>query len=149
MAFLRNLLLLVILVVFMAVWVMLPWPGAVALALLLAGWLIFTRRGRQTSSVASVGISTLSQRLGSSAVIVVGIAGVVGVLVALLAMAEGYSETLRATGSADTAIVMRGASAAEVASGLDHDSTTLIPQAPGVARDAKGEPLASTEIVVA
>ncbi len=43
--------------------------------------------------------------------IVVGIAGVVGVLVALLAMAEGYSETLRKTGGTDTAIVMRGASA--------------------------------------
>jgi putative ABC transport system permease protein len=149
MAFLRNLLLLLVLVVFLSVWVMLPWPGAVVLALLLAGWLLLTRRGRQAMSVASVGISTLTQRLGSSAVIVVGIAGVVGVLVALLAMAEGYSETLRATGSADTAIILRGASAAEVASGLDHDSTTLIPQAPGVARDAKGEPLASTEIVVA
>jgi putative ABC transport system permease protein len=149
MAFLRNLLLLLVLVVFLSVWVMLPWPGAVVLALLLAGWLLLTRRGRQAMSVASVGISTLTQRLGSSAVIVVGIAGVVGVLVALLAMAEGYSETLRATGSADTAIILRGASAAEVASGLDHDSTTLIPQAPGVARDAKGEPLASTELVVA
>jgi len=149
MAFLRNLLLLLVLVVFLSVWVMLPWPGAVVLALLLAGWLLLARRGRQAMSVASVGISTLTQRLGSSAVIVVGIAGVVGVLVALLAMAEGYSETLRATGSADTAIILRGASAAEVASGLDHDSTTLIPQAPGVARDAKGEPLASTEIVVA
>ena len=68
-------------------------------------WLALTRRGRQARSVAGVGISTLRQRLGSSAVIVVGIAGVVGVLVALLAMAEGYAETLRKTGSADTAIV--------------------------------------------
>ncbi|HJV59724.1 MAG TPA: ABC transporter permease [Albitalea sp.] len=149
MNLLRNLVLLLILLVFLAAWVMLPWPGAVVLALLLAAWLALTRRGRQATSVASVGISTLRQRLGSSAVIVVGIAGVVGVLVALLAMAQGYSDTLRATGSLDTAIVMRGASAAEVASGLDHDSTTLIPQAPGVARDAKGEPLASTELVVA
>jgi putative ABC transport system permease protein len=99
--------------------------------------------------VANVGISTLRQRLGSSAVIVVGIAGVVGVLVAMLAMAEGYSETLRKTGSNDTAIVMRGASASEVMSGLDHDSVVLIPQAPGIARDAKGEPIASAELVVA
>src|SRR5216110_1691609 len=102
MAFLRNLLLLLLLIVVMAVWVMLPWPGALLLAVLLAAWLVLTRRGRQASSVASVGIT-----------------GVVGVLVALLAMAEGYSETLRKTGSADTAIVMRGASASEVMSGLD------------------------------
>jgi len=149
MNFLRNLGLLVLLVVVLGAWVMLPWPGAVLLAVLLAAWLFLTRRGGQARSVASVGISTLTQRLGSSAVIVVGIAGVVGVLVALLAMAEGYSQTLRATGSADTAIVMRGASASEVMSGLDHDSVTLIPQAPGIARDAKGEPLASPELVVA
>jgi putative ABC transport system permease protein len=144
-----NVLLFVFLLVVLAAWVMLPWPAAVVLALLLAAWLLLTRRGRQTRSVASVGISTLSQRLGASAVIVVGIAGVVGVLVALLAMAEGYAETLRKTGGTDTAIVMRGASAAEVASVLDRDSTTQIAQAAGVARDAKGEPIASSELVVA
>jgi putative ABC transport system permease protein len=149
MVFVSNLLLTLLLAVFLAVWVVLPWPGAVLLLALLGLWMAFTRRGRQAASVAGVGLSTLRQRLGSSAVIVVGIAGVVGVLVALLAMAEGYSETLRATGSEDTAIVMRGASASEVASGLDHDSVTLIPQAPGVARDPKGEPLASPELVVA
>jgi len=146
---LMNVLLFVFLLVVLAAWVMLPWPAAVVLALLLAAWLLLTRRGSQTRSVASVGISTLSQRLGASAVIVVGIAGVVGVLVALLAMAEGYAETLRKTGGTDTAIVMRGASAAEVASVLDRDSTTQIAQAAGVARDAKGEPIASSELVVA
>src|SRR6185369_8727321 len=149
MGFLINLLLLVLLVVALAAWVMLPWQGALLLAVLLAGWLMLTRRGAQARSVAQVGISTLGQRLGSSAVIVVGIAGVVGVLVALLAMAEGYSETLRKTGSADTAIVMRGASASEVMSVLGRDSVTLIPQAPGVARNDKGEPIASSELVVA
>src|SRR5882724_3716731 len=133
----------------MGAWVMLPWPGAVLLALLLAVWLLVTRRGGQARSVAGVGISTLSQRLGASAVIVVGIAGVVGVLVALLAMAEGYSETLRKTGATDTAIVMRGASASEVASVLDRDSVTLIQQSSGIARNDKGEPIASSELVVA
>ena len=149
MGVLRNIGLLLFLVVVMIGWVMLPWPGAVLLALLVAAWLSLTRRGRQTSSVAMVGISTLRQRLGSSAVIVVGIAGVVGVLVALLSMAEGYAETLRKTGGLDTAIVLRGASASEVMSGLDLDSITQIAQAAGIARDAKGEPLASPELVVA
>lgn len=149
MAFLVYLLLCIVLAVALGVWVVLPWQGAVLAALLFAAWLMLTRRGRQATSVASVGVSTLSQRLGSAAVIVVGIAGVVGVLVALLAMAQGYSETLRNTGSVDTAIVMRGASASEVMSGLDRDSIVLIPQAPGVARDAKGQPAASPELVVA
>ena len=149
MRFLMNFLLLVLLVVVLAAWVMLPWPGAIVLALLIAAWLVLTRRGRQAASVASVGISTLKQRLGSSAVIVVGIAGVVGVLVALLAMAEGYSETLKKTGGIDTAIVMRGASASEVMSVLERESIVQISQAPGIARNAKGEPIVSDEIVVA
>jgi putative ABC transport system permease protein len=149
MRFLMNFLLLVLLVVVLGVWVMLPWPGAVLLALLIAAWLLLTRRGRQAASVANVGISTLRQRLGSSAVIVVGIAGVVGVLVALLAMAEGYSETLRKTGGTDTAIVMRGASASEVMSVLERESVVEIAQAPGIARNAKGEAIVSDEIVVA
>ena len=149
MRFLMNFLLLVLLVAVLWAWVMLPWPGAVLLALLIAAWLLLTRRGRQAASVANVGISTLRQRLGSSAVIVVGIAGVVGVLVALLAMAEGYSETLRKTGGTDTAIVMRGASASEVMSVLERESVVQIAQAPGIARNAKGEAIVSDEIVVA
>ena len=144
-----NVGLFVFLLAVLAAWVMLPWFGALALAVLGALWLVLTRRGRQTLSVANVGISTLGQRLGSSAVIVVGIAGVVGVLVALLAMAEGYSETLRKTGGTDTAIVMRGGSSAEVTSVLDRDSAVQIAQAPGIARDAKGDPIASSELVVA
>jgi len=121
----------------------------VLLAVILGIWMLLTRQGRQAVSVTAVGISTLKQRLGMSSVIVVGIAGVVAVLVALLAMGDGYSETLRKTGSADTAIVMRGASASEVMSVLDRGSVTLIPQAPGIAKDAKGAPIASPELVVA
>jgi putative ABC transport system permease protein len=149
MKFLKNLGLVLLLALVLAAWVMLPWFGALALAVLLALWMLLTRRGAQARSVTSVGVSTLPQRLGSSAVIVVGIAGVVGVLVALLAMAEGYAETLRKSGSEDTAIVLRGASAAEVASVMSREDITQIAQAPGVAKSAKGEPLVSAETVVA
>lgn len=146
---LRNLLLLLLVIIAVAAWTTLPWQGALALVVLLALWLAFGRRGRQAALVTAVGISTLRQRLGASAVIVVGIAGVVGVLVALLAMAEGYGETLRKTGGRNTAIVMRGGSASEVMSVLDPESVTLIPTAPGIARDANGVALATSEIVVA
>ncbi len=149
MSWLINVALVLILLLATAGWVLLPWPGVLALTVLLAAWLLLTRRGGQARSVAGVGVSTLRERIGSSSVIVIGIAGVVGVLVSLLAMAEGYSETLRKTGDADTAIVMRGASASEVMSVLDRDSVTLIPQAAGIARDDKGEPIASPELVVA
>jgi len=144
-----NVLLFVFLLAVMAAWVMLPWFAALGLAVLLAAWLLLTRRGRQTMSVASVGISTLGQRLGSAAVIVVGIAGVVGVLVALLSMAEGYAQTLRKTGGTDTALVMRGGSASEVTSGLGREDVVQIAQAAGIARNDKGMPIASDELVVA
>jgi putative ABC transport system permease protein len=71
------------------------------------------------------------------------------VLVALLAMAEGYAQTLRNSGSPDTAIVMRGASAAEVTSSLSREDVVQIDQAPGIARNEKGEPIVSAETVVA
>jgi putative ABC transport system permease protein len=132
-----------------AAWLLMPWFAALGVAAALALWMGLTRRGRQARSVAEVGLSTLPQRLGSSLVIVIGIAGVVAVLVALLAMAEGYRATLRASGSTDTAIVLRGGSAAEVMSVLSNENATVIGDTAGIARDADGEPLASPELVVA
>jgi len=93
--FMIGLGLVVLLVVALAIWVKLTWPLVLAAAALFAVWMALTRQGRQAASVTAVGVSTLRQRLGSSSVIVIGIAGVVGVLVALLAMGEGYAETLR------------------------------------------------------
>ena len=146
--FLFGLGLFAIAVVWLIVWTMLPWFVILALVIVLALWLAFTRSGRQTSSVTGVGLSTLKQRLGSSSVIVFGIAGVVGVLVALLAMGEGFSATLRQTGNDDTAIVLRGGSQAELNSGLTRDNIDHIELASGIAKDAKGDPIASAELVV-
>jgi putative ABC transport system permease protein len=99
--------------------------------------------------VTKVGIGTLRDRLGSSLVIVIGIAGVVGVLVALLAMGEGLQATLNSGGRNDTAIVLRGGSVSESQSVLVRDDVDAVEQAAGVARDASGKPMASAELVVA
>jgi putative ABC transport system permease protein len=119
-----------------------------ALLALLALWLAVTRLGLQTWSVTQVGILTIPQRLGSSLVVVVGIAGVVGVLVAVLAMGAGFEATLKETGNLDTAIVLRAGAQTELNSVLDHDSATLIEQLPQVLRNAQGQPIASPELVV-
>ncbi|MGS1077858.1 ABC transporter permease [Pseudoxanthomonas beigongshangi] len=148
-SFLRGLGLFLLVIVGIGAWLALPWPFLLGLVVIFLAWMFFTRRGRQTGSVTQVGLSTLGQRIGSSSVIVIGIAGVVAVLVALLAMAEGYRETLRKSGGEDSAIVLRGASAAEVMSTLMHDSVNVIGQAPGIARDAQGRALVSPELVVA
>ncbi|HKV66439.1 MAG TPA: ABC transporter permease, partial [Rhodanobacteraceae bacterium] len=92
--FLFGLGLAAIVIVWLVVWTALPWFVVLALAILLALWLLAARTGRRTLSVTRVGMSTLTQRLGSTAVIVIGIAGVVGVLVALLAMGDGLTATL-------------------------------------------------------
>ncbi|THD06899.1 ABC transporter permease [Rhodanobacter lindaniclasticus] len=147
--FLFNLGLVLLVILALLVWIRLPWIGVVALALLFALWLALSRSGRQAASVTVVGVSTIRQRAGSSSVIVIGIAGVVAVLVALLAMGEGLTATLASGGRSDTAIVLRGGAAAESASVLLRDDVLAVEQAPGVARDAAGKPAMSAELVVA
>ena len=146
--FLINLGLLLLVVVALMAWTALPWFGVAALAVVLALWMALTRSGRQAGSVTAVGVGTLRQRLGSSSVIVVGIAGVVGVLVALLAMGQGFQATLQSGGRDDTAIVLRGGSVSEAQSVLTRDDIVAVEQAPGIARGSDGKPLASAELVV-
>ncbi|MGH8233479.1 MAG: ABC transporter permease [Rhodanobacteraceae bacterium] len=146
--FLSGLVVFAVVIAWLVVWTVLPWPVILGLAVLLALWLGFTRGGRRTLSVTRVGLSTLTERLGSAAVIVIGIAGVVGVLVALLAMGDGLTATLQQTGSNDTAIVLRGGSGSESNSVLSRDQIDVIENAPGVAKDAQDKPVASAELVV-
>ena len=129
--------------------VLLPAWGILAAVLLLVAWLALARTGRQALSATRVAVSTIPQRLGSASVVVIGIAGVVGVLVALFAMAEGFRATLQQTGSDDTAIVLRAGSQTEVNSVVDHDAAVIVAQEPQVMRDAQGRPVASPEILTA
>jgi len=127
---------------------LLPWWLLLMGLLLLAVWMMSTRVGQQAWSVTRVGVSTIPQRLGAASVVVVGIAGVVGVLVALLAMGAGFEATLKQSGTDDTAIVMRSGAQAELNSVLEHDAATLVSQAPQVLRDAQQRTIASPELVV-
>lgn len=148
-AMLQGLALGTVVLVGLVAWIALPWPVLLALAIAFSLWMLGTRSGRQAGSVTRVGVSTLPQRLGASSVVVVGIAGVVAVLVALLAMAEGYRQTVASTGDDSTAIVLRGGSGAEVLSVLSRDNLVTVTQTPQVARNAGNVPLASAELVVA
>ena len=147
-SFLSGLGMLLVILLSVALWVMLPWQGLLALLIILVLWMVLTRIGRQAASVTWVGMSTLGQRLGSSSVIMVGIAGVVGVLVALLAMGDGLQKTLKSTGDAETAIVLRGGASTELSSGISREHANLISQAAGILRDAEGKPITSAELVV-
>ncbi len=103
---------------------------------------------KQTLSITWLGLRSIPERLGPSFVIIVGLAGVVAVFTALLAMAAGFQSTLKSTGRADVALVLRGGSQAELNSGLSREQATLIKEAPGVREGVDGLPLASAEMVV-
>jgi putative ABC transport system permease protein len=100
---------------------------------------------RQIGAVTAMNFKSLPHRVGTSIVIVIGIAGVVGVLVSVLAMSTGMLETMEHSGRDDRAIVLRNGSASENGSALGRDAARLIEDAPGVKRDAAGKPIASAE----
>jgi putative ABC transport system permease protein len=78
---------------------------------------------------------------------VAGIALVVAVFIAVLAMATGFRTTLRATGRTDNAIITQKGSQSELTSGIPLEQANVIMVDSRVARDAAG-PLASPEVVV-
>jgi putative ABC transport system permease protein len=103
---------------------------------------------RQIFAVTGVNIRSIRQRLGSSSVAIVGIAGVVLVFVAVLSIAEGVNATMKASGDPTTVLILRAGSDTEMTSGLGGDSTRIIQDAPGIARDSSGAPLTSPELFV-
>ena len=137
---------ILVLLVGLGVWIALPWPGVVAVAVAVLLWLLLTRSGRLALAATRIGIASLPQRWGASSVVVVGIAGVVGVLVAMLAMSEGFQATLNSTGDESTAIVLRGGSQAETNSVITRDQVPLLSTLPGVAKDERGRALISPEL---
>lgn len=103
---------------------------------------------KQILSITLLGLRSIPERLGASLVIVVGLAGVVAVFTALLAMAAGFKSTLESAGRPDVAIVLRGGSQVELNSGISRDQGAIIKQAPGILKAPDGQPLASAEMVV-
>ncbi|KAA8918597.1 hypothetical protein CEK64_16860 [Xanthomonas sontii] len=146
MQWLWNVLAIAALALGLGIWIALPWFLVLALVAVLAVLLLVTRSGRLSLAAARIGIASLPQRWGASSVIVVGIAGVVGVLVAMLAMGQGFQATLDSTGDDTTAIVLRGGSQAETNSVITRDQVPLIASLAGVARGADNRPLVSPEL---
>lgn len=131
----------------LTLWLKVPW------LVLFAGlpclvWLATTRTGRQALAITATGLSTIGDRIGATSVVVVGIAGVVGVMVSLLAMASGFEATLHQAGSRDSVIFLRAGANAELSSSIDRDTAKLAEQLPGILRNAQDIPVASPEVVV-
>ena len=93
-------------------------------------------------------IRSLLRRPVSSAMTTLGVALVVGVFIAMLALANGFRMALIRTGSPDNVVVLRKGADSELSSGISRDNAAIISALPEVARDAGGRPLASPEVFV-
>jgi putative ABC transport system permease protein len=102
----------------------------------------------QALAITGINVRSIPERWASSLVIVIGLAGVVAVFTALLAMATGFESTLKATGRNDVALVLRGGSNAELNSAFGPDATDLIKLEPGIRAGADGKPLVAAEMMV-
>ena len=102
---------------------------------------------KQTVSITWMSLKGVPGRLGSTITAVVGVAGVVAVLVAVLSIAAGFRATLEGSGRPDVALVMRSGSQSEMNSILMREDVRLVQDAPQVRR-MEGEPAASAELFV-
>lgn len=101
----------------------------------------------QIIAVVTYNLRTLPQRRGSALTTAIGIAGVVIVLIGVLAIAAGFQRALSAGGARDVAIVMRSGADTEMNSSLTRDEVRIISDAPGIARSS-AKPLAAAEMFV-
>jgi len=91
---------------------------------------------------------SVKARWSSAIVAVVGIAGTVGVFVAMLSLARGFKATLVSSGSEDNAIIMRAGATSEMTGGVTIDTVKIIQDKPGIAKGADGSPLVTPEVVL-
>src|ERR1700752_1848168 len=102
----------------------------------------------QIFQITLVNLWTIPQRLGTSLVVAVGSAGVVGVLVSVRPMSEAFRHTLASTGRTSRVIMLRAGSDAEMSSNIGREDSTILGNLAGVARTPEGAPLASAELVL-
>ena len=98
--------------------------------------------------VTKMNILSLPARLWMSLAAIFAVAVVVAVLLSFLAMANGFAKTLEGAGSDATAIVTRSGSNSELNSVLSRDTINILATAPGIAKDADGNPIYSAELYV-
>jgi putative ABC transport system permease protein len=96
----------------------------------------------------SYNIRSVGARWATAVVSVLGIAGTVGVFLAMLAMARGFQATLISSGSPENVIVLRAGADSEMTSAISQDQVRIIGDAPQIARADDGTPLVSPEVVV-
>jgi ABC-type antimicrobial peptide transport system permease subunit len=93
-------------------------------------------------------LRSLRQRPVSTLTTAFGMALVVAVFVAMMALSNGFRTALVTTGSDDNVLVLRKGALAEMNSGIGRQDASIVAGMPFVARDAQGRPLVSPETFV-
>ncbi len=92
---------------------------------------------QQIMAVTLMSLRSIPDRLGSSLVVVIGMACAVGALVSILSMSAGFLRTMENTGNASRAIVLSDGALGEWGSTISRETVTTITDMPGV----KGDPI--------
>ena len=102
----------------------------------------------QTGSVIMMNVRSIPQRLWMSVASVVSIALVVAVLLGFLALANGFSQTLKGSGSPNVVIVLRDGSGSELNSVIGRDQIDLLASGPSIKLGTDGTPMISAELML-
>lgn len=92
-------------------------------------------------------VRNVVQRPVSTVTTAIGIGLTVAVLLAAMALAEGFRATLVSTGSPDNAFVLRKGADNEISSGISLDAASILRAHPAVATGPDGRPRASLEML--
>jgi putative ABC transport system permease protein len=103
---------------------------------------------KQIVSVTAMNFKSLPQRFWPSLVIIVGMACVIGVMLSMMSMAEGWVTSVTSAGDTGHAYVFSAQAQNETQSNVPRAWLGTVADAPAVAKDSAGKPLADPEILV-
>ncbi len=93
-------------------------------------------------------IGNLTARRVSTLMTILGIGVVIAVMISMMALQNGVHSAVVSSGSKDNLMVMREGAAAELSSWVTKDAFYIIRALPGIAKDSRGAPMISPELVI-
>ncbi|HLI65509.1 MAG TPA: ABC transporter permease [Caulobacteraceae bacterium] len=102
----------------------------------------------QIWAVTAMNVRAIRSRAGASAVVVIGVATVVAVMVSLLSIATGLMQTVNRNVRPDDVIVLSAGAPAIYMSSISRTAAAIIADAPGVKIDTNGKPMAQPNAIV-
>ena len=101
---------------------------------------------KQFGALLQMNLASIPSRLGLVCTIVIGVACAVGVLVSMLAMGVGARRQAMGNVRADRVILLSADAPSPNQSNIAKDAASVIHELPGIRRNAKGEPIAVSQL---